>query len=275
MFERYTEYARRTIFFGRYEASQFGSPYIETEHLLLGLLREDKVLANRLLGSPTAVESIRKQIERHTPPREKTLFSVDLPLSHECMRVLAYGSEEAQRLNDQHIGTEHLLLGLLREQKCFAAQLLGGQGLTLDSVREQVEHSKPMAAESGSASLGRLDRWLAERQARGGIHTVKQERVANRTAQFAIYAADQAKENEPPPRVPLLCIEIIRDERFSAVQRRCDDYIAGGVAQVWLLDFDLKRAYTVTEGEGLREFRGEILRIADPPVEMDLRTIFD
>jgi ATP-dependent Clp protease ATP-binding subunit ClpC len=63
MFERYTEKARRTIFFARYEASQFGSLYITTEHLLLGLLREDKALANRFLGSHAAVESIRKQIE--------------------------------------------------------------------------------------------------------------------------------------------------------------------------------------------------------------------
>jgi ATP-dependent Clp protease ATP-binding subunit ClpC len=70
MFERYTEKARRIIFFGRYEASQFGSPYIETEHLLLGLLREDKALANRFLRSHAAVESIRKQIERHTAPGE-------------------------------------------------------------------------------------------------------------------------------------------------------------------------------------------------------------
>ena len=66
MFERYTEKARRVIFFARYEASQFGSPYIETEHLLLGLLREDKALANRFLRSHAAVESIRKQIEGHT-----------------------------------------------------------------------------------------------------------------------------------------------------------------------------------------------------------------
>ena len=63
MFERYTEKARRIIFFARYEASQFGSPYIETEHLLLGLLREDKTLTNRFLRSRASVESIRKQIE--------------------------------------------------------------------------------------------------------------------------------------------------------------------------------------------------------------------
>lgn len=63
MFERYTEKARRAIFFARFETSRFGSPYIETEHLLLGLLREDKALANRLLRSHAAIESIRRQIE--------------------------------------------------------------------------------------------------------------------------------------------------------------------------------------------------------------------
>src|SRR5579885_994635 len=91
VFERYTEKARRVIFFARYEASQFGSPYIETEHLLLGLLREDKALDNRFLRSHAAVEPIRKQIEGHPTRRDKVTTSVDLPLSHECKRVLAYG----------------------------------------------------------------------------------------------------------------------------------------------------------------------------------------
>src|SRR3569832_697927 len=98
MFERYTEKARRVIFFARYEASQFGSPYIEPEHLLHGLLREDKALANRFLRSHAAVESIRKQIEGHTTIREKVSTSVDLPLSHECMRGLAFGSEVSELL---------------------------------------------------------------------------------------------------------------------------------------------------------------------------------
>src|SRR6202453_2297969 len=142
MFERYTEKARRVIFFARYEASQFGSPYIETEHLLLGLLREDKALANRFLRSHAAVESIRKQIEGHTTIREKVSTSVDLPLSHECKRVLAYGAEEAERLNHKHIGTEHLLLGLLREEKCFAAEILHERGLRLSSLREELARSQ-------------------------------------------------------------------------------------------------------------------------------------
>jgi len=136
MFQRYTEKARRVVFFARYEASQFGSPYIETEHLLLGLLREDKGLTNRFLPSP--VESIRKQIEEHTMPGEKVSTSVDLPLSNESKRVLAYAAEEAERLGHKHIGTEHLLLGLLREEHSFAAQILQERGLRLSSIREQL-----------------------------------------------------------------------------------------------------------------------------------------
>src|SRR5213082_2982098 len=141
MFERYTEKARRVIFFARYEASQFGSPYIETEHLLLGLLREDKALTNRFLRSHASVESIRKQIEGHTTIREKVSTSVDLPLSNECKRVLAYAAEEAERLSHRHIGTEHLLLGLLREEKCFAAEILHERGLRLSSIREELARS--------------------------------------------------------------------------------------------------------------------------------------
>jgi ATP-dependent Clp protease ATP-binding subunit ClpC len=143
MFERYTEKARRTIFFARYEASQFGSPYIETEHLLLGLLREDKVLTSRFLRSYTAVESIREQIEAQTILRDKTLTSVDLPLSNECKRVLAYAAEEAEGLGHPHIGCEHLLLGLLREEGSFAAQLLRNCGVDLEEVRKELAATPP------------------------------------------------------------------------------------------------------------------------------------
>ena len=105
------------------------------------MLREDKALANRFLRSHAAIESIRKQIEAHTTIREKVSTSVDLPLSHECKRVLAYGAEEAERLNHKHIGTEHLLLGLLREEKCFAAEILHERGLRLSQVREEIQRS--------------------------------------------------------------------------------------------------------------------------------------
>jgi hypothetical protein len=141
VFERYTEKARRVIFFARLEASHFGSPYIETEHLLLGLLREDKALSNRFLRSHASVESIRKQIEDHTMPGEQVATSVDLPLSSESKRVLAYADEEAGRLGQKHIGTEHLLLGVLREEKCFAAEILHERGLRLSIAREALAAS--------------------------------------------------------------------------------------------------------------------------------------
>src|ERR1700754_4546310 len=154
MFERYTEKARRVIFFARYEASQFGSPYIETEHLLLGLLREDKALTNRFLRSHASVESIRKQIEGHTTIREKGSTSVDLPLSNECKRVLAYAAEEAERLSHKHIGTEHLLLGLLREEKCFAAEILQERGLRLPAIREELQRTTQEKAPASQSSKG-------------------------------------------------------------------------------------------------------------------------
>jgi hypothetical protein len=67
---------------------------------------------------------------------------------------------------------------------------------------------------------------------------------------------EQFNLEEPPPPVPILCVEIIRGERFSEIQKRCDDYIAEGITQVWLLCPDLKRAYAGTKAEGLHEFRG-------------------
>ena len=167
MFERYTEKARRVIFFARYEASQFGSPYIETEHLLLGLLREDKALTNRFLRSHASVESIRKQIEAHTTIREKVSTSVDLPLSNECKRVLAYAAEEAERLGHKHIGTEHLLLGLLREEKCFASEILQERGLKLAQIRDELarvtqEKAPPQQRQRESSLLAEFSRDLTQ-----------------------------------------------------------------------------------------------------------------
>lgn len=162
MFERYTEKARRVIFFGRYEASQFGSPYIETEHLLLGLLREDKTLTNRFLHSHSEVESIRRQVENQTTVRETIPTSVDLPLSEESKRVLAYAGEEANRLANKHIGTEHLLLGLLREEKCFAAQILIERGLNASKIREELArqpHELPQR-QKGPSVIGELSPYV-------------------------------------------------------------------------------------------------------------------
>jgi hypothetical protein len=162
MFERYTEKARRVIYFARYEANQFGSPYVETEHLLLGLLGEDKALTNRFLRSDASVESIRIQIEGHTTIREKVPASVDLPLSNECKRVLAYTAEEAERFSHKHIGSEHLLLGLLREEQCFAATILRESGVTLLAIRGEFAPSNQEAGQAQRhwASRARRRYWI-------------------------------------------------------------------------------------------------------------------
>jgi ATP-dependent Clp protease ATP-binding subunit ClpC len=144
MFEKYTEKARRVIFFARYEASQLGSRCIETEHILLGLLREDKALASRFFPrADAALDNIRKEIEGRTTQREKVSTSVELPLSDQSKRVLTFASDEAERLLCSYIGTEHLLLGLLREEKSVAAGILFEKGLRLSRVREELAGSAP------------------------------------------------------------------------------------------------------------------------------------
>jgi uncharacterized protein (TIGR02246 family) len=140
MFERYTEKARRVIFFARYEASQYGSPYIETEHLLLGLLREDHTLARKFLSEKGGEQSIREEIESQIKRGERISTSVEMPLSAECKRILNEAAEEAERLGNKNIGTEHLLLGILREENGLAARLLTERGLTLDYLREELAH---------------------------------------------------------------------------------------------------------------------------------------
>ncbi len=139
MFERYTERARRVLFFARYEASQLGSVSIETEHLLLGLIREGKGLTSRLFArSHLSLEGIRKEIEGRTVFREKVSTSVEIPFSAETKRVLQFAAEEADRLMHNYIGTEHLLLGILREDRSVAASILAERGMRLNTVREDV-----------------------------------------------------------------------------------------------------------------------------------------
>src|ERR1041385_1891167 len=156
MFERYTEKARRVIFYSRYEASRFGAPYIESEYLLLGLLREDRVLTDHFLRQPGAIEKIRERIESSSPVRESISTSVDLPLSDECKRILAYTAEEAERAGHEHIGTVHLLAGTVREEGCFAATLLRETGVTLDRVREYITTPAKQPAAPQTAPRGTL-----------------------------------------------------------------------------------------------------------------------
>lgn len=141
MFERFTEKARRVTFFARYEASQLGATAVEPEHLLLGILREDRALAIRFLSSHAVFEAIREQIEAHTTVREKVSISVDVPMSTDSKRVLTYAAEEAPA--PREISTAHLLLGILRTENCFAAEILHGYGLSLATVKQELEGAAP------------------------------------------------------------------------------------------------------------------------------------
>jgi len=138
VFELYTERARRVIFFARYEASQFGSMNIATEHLLLGLLREHNHIVSRFLPSGPSADDLRKEIQNRVKAGNKIPTTIDLPLSDECKRILACANEEKERLVHLNIDTEHILLGILRERNCLAADILQAHGLTLNDARKAV-----------------------------------------------------------------------------------------------------------------------------------------
>jgi Clp amino terminal domain, pathogenicity island component len=135
MFERYTEKARRTIFFARYEASQMGSRYIEPGHLLLGLLREDRAFRDKLPAG--AAEQVRQRIEERVPqPAERVSTSVDMPLDQDAKRAVTYASEESQAFGHSFIDCWHLILGLLRIETSMAATLLREFGIEYARFRE-------------------------------------------------------------------------------------------------------------------------------------------
>jgi ATP-dependent Clp protease ATP-binding subunit ClpC len=173
MFEKYTEKARRVIFFARYEASQFGSPYIETEHLLLGLIREDKNLTNRFFPKANAsIDGIRKEIEGRTTIREKVSTSVDLPFSDESKRALNAAADESDRLAHKHIGTEHMLLGLMREERSVAAEILRERGLRISMIREELGRGaseKSQAKGKEPLNLAEFSRDLTEAAANDAL----------------------------------------------------------------------------------------------------------
>jgi Clp amino terminal domain, pathogenicity island component len=149
MFERYTEPARRVIFYARQEASNYGADTINTEHLLLGLLREDPHLF-RVFLSQEKLDELRNDLARRLQARPATSTSVDMPLAPDCNRVLSHASEEAERMRDEEIGTKHLLLGLLHESDSGAAQVLQQVGLKVTDVRVRLAMRRPPAGNHGS-----------------------------------------------------------------------------------------------------------------------------
>ena len=263
MFERYTEKARRVIFFARYEASEVGSPSIETEHFLLGLLREDKALSSRFLPSIDSVESIRQRIRALTTVRPKISTSVDLPLSDESKRVLAYAAEETERLNHKHVGTEHLLLGLLRDENSLAATVLRERGLAIGSVREEVA---ARSAPSSDDSPGKV----AQTNVLRYLNSIPKELDILET-EWGIYV----RPNRLAATPPFLYIEILSPtDRLRDLRRRIDEQFVKGVRYLWLVDSGTRHVYTATPSTGLQEFKGDVLRTENPLLELPLAEVF-
>jgi ATP-dependent Clp protease ATP-binding subunit ClpC len=140
MFERYTEAARRTLFFARYEASELGVRSIETEHILLGLIRDGHGFTGDLFARQrVSLDEVRRDIASRIGVRETVPTSVEIPFSEETKRVLHFSMDEADRLSHDAIGTEHLLLGLLRVDKSVAESILVNHGINLDAVRDALD----------------------------------------------------------------------------------------------------------------------------------------
>ncbi len=139
MFEKYNEKARRALFFARYEASKLGSRVIESEHILLGILREGEETVNELFRRfEVKPDEVRREIEGERVFVERISSTAELPLSEESKKILAYASHEAESMLHSAVGSEHLLIGILRVEGCLAMRILAQHGLDVYTVREEV-----------------------------------------------------------------------------------------------------------------------------------------
>ena len=138
MFEKYNEKARRALFFARYESSKLGSKVIESEHILLGVLREGEEIIKEIFARfNVKPDEIRREIEGDRVFVERVSSTQELPLSEESKKILAYASHEAESMMHPYVGTEHLLIGILRVDPCVAGRILMSHGFNLYGVREE------------------------------------------------------------------------------------------------------------------------------------------
>jgi ATP-dependent Clp protease ATP-binding subunit ClpC len=139
MFNRFTERARKVIILAKEEAKRFNHDYIGTEHILLGLIREGEGVAATVLEKMgVSLENIRIEIEKLVQPGPTTQIIGDLPFTPRAKKALELAAEEARSLGHNYIGTEHLLLGLIREEEGVASQVLLNLNLDLSTVRNKI-----------------------------------------------------------------------------------------------------------------------------------------
>ncbi|QVL32606.1 ATP-dependent Clp protease ATP-binding subunit [Telmatocola sphagniphila] len=161
MYERFTDRARKVMQLANQEAQRFNHEYIGTEHVLLGLVKEGSgVAANVLKNLDIDLRKIRLEVEKivQSGPTGEQVVMGRLPHTPRAKKVIEYSIEEARNLNHNYVGTEHLLLGLLREQEGVAAQVLMNLGLKLEDVREEVlnllGHNMPESSEASGGAGG-------------------------------------------------------------------------------------------------------------------------
>jgi hypothetical protein len=160
MFEGYIESARRTIYFARYEAARLGATEISPEHILLGLLKDNRFTSEVMPGA--AVAETQEQILAYLPRLEKRSPPTDLSLSHESQQVLAFAEKEAKGLAHRRVSNYHILLGLLKIKECFAMKVFREKGVSVDHVRRQMSiflETEPVPQPPGpAASLSLAER---------------------------------------------------------------------------------------------------------------------
>src|SRR5690349_24135157 len=155
MFERFTDRARKVMALANQEAQRFNHEYIGTEHILLGLVKEGSgVGANVLKNLDVDLRKVRLEVEKLVKSGPDMVTKDKLPQSPRAKKVIEYPIEEARNLNHNYVGTEHLMLGLLREHDCVAAQVLMNLGLKLEEVREEVLNLLGASNEGGEGEGG-------------------------------------------------------------------------------------------------------------------------
>lgn len=158
MYERFTDRARKVMQLANQEAQRFNHEYIGTEHILLGLVKEGSgVAANVLKNLDVDLRKIRLEVEKLVQSGPEMVTIGKLPQTPRAKKVIEYSMEEARNLNHNYVGTEHILLGLLREQEGVAAQVLMNLGLKLDDVREEVLNLLGHGMDSGDSERGRSE----------------------------------------------------------------------------------------------------------------------
>jgi ATP-dependent Clp protease ATP-binding subunit ClpC len=155
MFERFTDRARKVMALANQEAQRFNHEYIGTEHILLGLVKEGSgVGANVLKNLDVDIKKLRLEIEKLVKSGPDMVTMGKLPQTPRAKKVIEYAIEEARALNHNYVGTEHILLGLLRESEGIAAQVLMNLGLRLEDVRQEVLNLLGAGVENTYQSLG-------------------------------------------------------------------------------------------------------------------------